>query len=117
MVVNLSIFTVETFLHVYDSLDVARRHIHHDGYTHVGIDFLQFFYQRAFCQVLHAHVDGCHDISSVDRRRIGDVQELVAHLSAVYDAVGSAEDGVIRQLQSESRRILGAKHGTDGTTG
>ena len=31
----------ETFLHVYDGLDVARRYIHYDGYTHIGVDFLQ----------------------------------------------------------------------------
>ena len=43
MVVNLSVFAVEAFFHVYNSLDVAGRHIHNDGYTHVGIDFLQLF--------------------------------------------------------------------------
>ena len=41
MVVDFSVFAVETFLHVYDGLDVARWYIHHDGYTHIGVDFLQ----------------------------------------------------------------------------
>ena len=117
MVVNLSVFSVETFLHVHDGLDVAGRHIHHDGYTHVGVDFLQLLDERTLGKILHAHVDGGHDVGSVDRRGIGDVEELVAHLAAVHDTVGSAQDGVVAQLQSEAGGILGAEHGSDGTSG
>ena len=95
VVVYLSILSVEAFLHVDDRLDVARLDFHDDGDTHVAIDFLQLVDDRTLCQVLHAHVEGRDDVGTVDRRGVGDVQELIAHLSAVYNTIGASQDRVV----------------------
>ena len=87
MVLSFGIVALAVSFHVDDGFHVAGLHFHHDGYSHVGTYVLQHVYEASFCQVLHAHVDGCNDVGAVDRRRVCDVEKLVHHLAAVLDAV------------------------------
>ena len=117
MVLNLAILAIAALLHVHDSLDVARLHLHHNRYAHVAIDKFQLVDDGTLGQILNAHVDGGHDIGTVHGRGVHDVKELVEHLPSVYDAILATKDAIVAQLQTEARRVLATVHRADGTTG
>ena len=87
MVLPFGVVTLAVSFHVDNGFHVACLYFHDDGYSYVCTYLLQHVYEASFCQVLHAHVDGCNDVGSVDRRCVCDVEELVHHLAAVLDAV------------------------------
>ena len=79
---------------------VACLYLHQDGNAHRGVVFLQLFYQGALGHVLHAHVDGGHNVGTVDGRSHRDLHKLVTHLLVMSNAIGAAQNGVERQFQS-----------------
>ena len=91
MILDFPIFTVNTFLHVDNGLDVSGLHLHNDGYAHVAVNYLQFIDNGALSQVLHLHVDGGYDVGSGYRRGVYNVEKLIEHLAPVLDAVGTPE--------------------------
>ena len=115
MVVDFAVFAIKAFFHIYNGFDVASLHIHHDGYAYVSVDFLQLVNDRTFCKVLHADINCGYDICTINRWSVGNVKELVANFSSVYNTIGTAKNGVVRQFQSESRRIFSAEHRTDSS--
>ena len=48
MVLNLSIFTVATFVEIDDCFHITRRYLHHNGNTYVAINLFQLVNQRTF---------------------------------------------------------------------
>ena len=72
MVLDLSVFSINTFFHVDNGLHVARRHFHDDGHTHIGVDFLQFLDHRPLSQILNADVDGGDDVGAINGRCVHD---------------------------------------------
>ena len=64
---HLIVFAVFCTAHVDDGFHIACLHFHQDGHTHLTANLLQFVDDRPFCQVLHAHVDGGHNVAAVDR--------------------------------------------------
>ena len=114
---HLIVFAVVCPLHVYDGLHIACLHLHEDGHTHLAVDEFQLVDEGAFCQILHTHIDGCHDVSAVDGREHGDVEVLAEHLTTVHHTVGTTQDGVVRQFQTVLGTVLGNVHIADGTSG
>ena len=116
MVFHFPVFAVAAFVHVDYRLHVSCGNLHDNGDTDVSIHgrFLKLVEQGAFCQVLHADIDGRHNVCTVDRRCVSDVQVFVAYLSAVDDAVCATENGVVGQFQSAACRVLCAEHIADG---
>ena len=117
MVADFPVLAVETFLHVDDSLHVTRFHVHDDSHTDASVDFLQLIDDGALSDVLHLHIYGRHDVGTVDRRCIGDIQILRPHFPPMDDTVRTAEDGVVLQFESASGRIFRAEHIADGALG
>ena len=115
---HLAVFAVLTLRHVDYGLDVAGLHLHEYCHAHLAVyrRFLEFFHQSALSQVLHVHIDGGHEVGTVDGRCIHNRQELIENSAAVHDAVLAAEQGVIGELQSAASRILRTKHVADGAS-
>ena len=114
VVPNLTVLAVEAFLHVDDSLNVARLDIHDNGNTDTSVDLTKLIDNCSLGNILHLHVDGRYYVSTVDRLSIGYVQILVEHLPSVDYSVGTTENGVIVELQSAPCRVLSAIHVADG---
>ena len=114
---HLIILTVVCPLHVHNSLHIARLHLHEDGHTHLAIDKFQLVDQGALRQILHAHIDGGHDVCAIHGREYRDVEVFAEHLTTMHHTVGATQDGVVRQLQTVLGAVLGNVHIADGTSG
>ena len=117
MIVDFPVLSVETFFHIDNGLDITRFHVHDNSHSHLSVYLLQFIDDGALSDVLHLHVNGRHDVGTVDRRCIGDIQILRPYFPPMDDTVRTAEDGVVLQFESASCRILCAEHIADGALG
>ena len=116
MILYFPVFTIKAFLHIDDGLDVTGSHLHDQCHANISIDFLQLVDDSSFSKVLHANVNGCDNVCSIDGRCVHDVKKLVEHLATVHDAILPTEDGVVGQLKSKPRRVFSSIHGTHGST-
>ena len=119
MVLHLVELAVGAALHVDDGFDVARLDFHDDSHTHqsVYIFVVELPYDGTLSQVLHVHIDGGHDVGTIGGRRVGDVQILVEHLAAVYDAVLATQQTVVELFQSVLGFVLAGVEGAQGALG
>ena len=109
---GLGILTVGHAHHVDNGLYVARLHLHQDGHAEVGIYLgqLHLINEGALGQVLHIHVDGGHDVGTVDGRHLSNVHNPVEHLLAMDQPVLAAQRGVERQLQTAAGGVYLTVH-------
>lgn len=91
MALYLAECAVLALLQVDNGFDVARANLHDDGYTHAAVNLFQLVLEGALSEILHAYIDGCHDVAAVDRRCVSDAEELAEHLLPADDTIGSFE--------------------------
>ena len=111
---HLVVLSVGSSFHIHDGLDVARLHLHQDGDAHLTADLLQLVDDGVLRQVLHPHVDGGHNIGTVDGIQHGDIHILVQHLTAMHQTIGTTQDGVVGELEAVLRTVLRTEHIADG---
>ena len=109
---SFGILSVTHASHIDNGLHVARLNLHQDGHAQVGIHFgqLHLLNQGTLGQVLHVHVDGCHDVSTVNRWNLRDVHHLVEHLLAVLHTIVTTQQRVERQFYAATGRVNLAEH-------
>ena len=115
MVLNLSIFTVATFVEIDDCFHITRRYLHHNGHTYVTINLFQLVNQCTFGQVLHADINGRDDVGTVNRGGVSDIKESIAHLTTVNDTIRTTKDRVVRKFQTAASRIFSTEHIANST--
>ena len=85
MVFDFAIFTIYTFLHVYNGLNISCLYLHNNGYTCVPADLFELVNNSPFCQVLHVYINGGDDVAAIDRWRVGNIQVFIQHFSPADD--------------------------------
>ena len=115
MVLNLTVVAIHTFLHIYYGFYVACGYFHNNGYTNIAINLFKLIDYTALCQILHAYINSGNDISTIDRRCVHDVKELVQHLTSMSNTVGTAQNRVVSQLQTAACSIFCTEHVAQGT--
>ena len=110
MISDFTVFAIEAFLHVYDSLDIARLYVHHHCHANTSVYLLQLIDDSPLGNVLHLDINSGYYVSPVDGFRIRDVQILAPYLTAMDNTISTPENRVIAELQSASCRILCTEH-------
>ena len=116
MIFYLTIFTINTFLHVYDGFHITCRNFHHNGNPHITVQLFQLVKDRAFSQILYIHINGGNDVRTINRGRVHDVKKPVEHLSAMNNTVTTAQNRIVRQFQSATRSVFCTKQIAHRTT-
>ena len=116
IVTCLIIFTVVIAHQVHNRLHIARLHFHQHHHTHLGIQLMQFLTQRALTDVLHAHIDGAHQVIAVHWFLIHNGKVFRKHLLVVHLTRNAPQKRVVSQFQARTGRVFGTEHLTQRTT-
>ena len=106
--------SVTTPFHIDDGFNIARLYFHQDSDAHLTINLFQFINDGMLSQILHTHIDGSHDIGTIDRVQDGNIHILVQHLPTVHHTIGSTEDRVKREFETILCTVFRTKHIANG---
>ena len=100
IVLDFAVDAVVSFGHVHDGFNLAGLYFHEDSHAYISVDFLQLVEQGLFGDVLHTHIDGGDDVTTIYRRDVYNIQVFVHDLLSMAYTLFAFQDGIVLQFQS-----------------